>query len=808
MSESLLDALESIKESKQDIIRLTRQISPMNSLSDPDRITDYPRRPSPSVSLLSLSSRRSSLSAMSQSSLTSDSSFDASRKPGKKILKNPHRPTRNSKNRVTWKLPNTGDGAGIESDTMSVDSLESSSSSIYNRARSGVQAARQAWRDFENSPPRGSTGITPIKPTQRLPLTRSSSATGTLHMYSPPGNLATIPQGTVVNDLESKSSDNLMRPKLTPSPLTYNTSSNNSITPGSVLHSTPIRQMSSIRYTQSTSNLEFQTNMQQFGSTPDQAAADIDIPILRLDNSNLTDLEESTLEDRRRMHIFQFPQHNQQAILQTSDNSRSKQPVALLEDDDANDYDHLSPLHEKKGGQDKQKRKDLNVTYSGQEVNRTPEIIAKERPEVGHSHGGTGSQKPSPSEELPPSIPPKRNRPERKAAIGSEATKILSKPVSASLAQRQSSATRHNTILSPQTPPPVPPKMRRKKQQNIFPTSGNAKEDPYKRGNQRDEILPPPLEFSTGNQSGGTNTSPPQSHGSAEEELTSSVSNTTLVEEEHTKPMSSWSQQTTPSPSVITIHQLPTHQTDTKHSWSMQGIQDRIVEGAEDPGLPVDKQFKAPASWFQFPTHNFKPLDLRHQTSQRRQHHFCDTASFPGSHSQPNTIPMVTPQYNQQAHTQEASRVPKETLTSSTSPRHKISLETALTAGNMMQGVPLKHPVTTNQPSERSTAVERNQPANRPHQSIPRSNSVGQNSQPAASLDVHLSPEEQEVRKRFHSGGKLPMEKPVVHVKNQSSVTQLLKQLEIKDKKHAGLFAIRQWFESMQFIMLFHVQSM
>ena len=792
MSESLLDALESIKESKQDIIRLTRQVSPMNSLLDPDRITDYPRRPSPSVSLLSLSSRRSSLSAMSQSSLTSDSSFDASRKPGKKILKNPHRPTRNSKNRVTWKLPNMGDGTGIDSDTMSVDSLESSSSSIYNRARSGVQAARQAWRDFENSPPRGSTGITPIKPIQRLPLTRSSSATGTLHMYSPPGNLATIPQGTVVNDLESKSSDNLTRSKLTPSPLTYNTSSNNSITPGSVLHSTPIRQAPNIRHTQSTSNLEFQTNMQQFGTTPDQTA-DVDIPILRLDNSNLTDLEESTIEDRRRMHIFQFPQHNQQAILQTPDNSRSKQPVALLEDDDANDYDHLSPLHEKQGGQDKQKRRDVNVTHSGREVYCTPEIIAKERPGVGHSHGGIGSQKTSPSEELPPSIPPKRSRQERKAAVGSEATRILSKPVSASLAQRQSSATRHNTVVSPQTPPPVPPKMRRKKQQNTFPTSGNAKEDPYQRGNQRDEILPPPPEFSTGSQPSGANTSPPQSHGSAEEDLTSSVSNTTLVEEEHTKPMSSRSHHATPSPSAITIYQLPTQQTDTKQSWSMQGIQDRIVEGAEDPGPPVDKRFKVSASRFQSPTHNFKPLDLHHQTSQRRQHYFNDTTSFPGSHSQPDVIPTdikITPHYSQRAHTQEASRVPKETLTSPTSPRYKISLETALTEGNIMQGVSLKHPVATHQPSERS-AVERNQPANRPHQSIPRSNSVGQNSQPAASLDVHLSPEEQEVRKRFYSGGKLPIEKPVVHVKNQSSVTQLLKELEIKDKKHAGLFAIR-----------------
>ena len=750
-------------------MRLTRQTSPMNSLPDPDRITDYPRRPSPSVSLLSLSSRRSSLSAMSQSSLTSDSSFDASRKPGKKILKNPHRPARSSKNRVTWKLPNTGDGTGIDSDTMSIDSLESSSSSIYNRARSGVWATRQTWRDFENSPPRGSTGITPIKPIQRLPLTRSSSATDTLHMYSPPGNLATIPQGTVISDLESKSSENLMRPRPTPSPLTYNTSSNNSLSPGSVLHSTPIRQ-TPIRHTQSASNLEFQTKIQQFGSSPDRAA-DVDIPILRLDNSNLTDLEESTLEDRKRMHIFQFPQNNQQAILQTPDKSRSKQPAALLEDDDASDYDHLSPLHENKGDQNQQKRKDVNVRHSARDIGHALEITANKSSGVGHEHGGNGSQKTPPSDEVPPSIPPKRSR---QAAIGSEATRILSKPVSASRSQRQSSSTRRNATLSPQTPPPVPPKMRKKKQQYIFPTSGSTKEDTH----QRDEILPPPPEFSTGSQQpGGTSTTPPQSYGSAEEDLTSSISNTTLVEEEYTKPKSTSSR---PHTSTTTMHQLPSQHTDTKQSWSVQGIKDRIVEGAEDPGPPVDKRlFKESANQFQSLTLNFD------QISQRRQHYFHDATAFPGSHSQPNAMPMdfnTIPHYSQQAHTPEASKMPNKTLTSPTSPRCS---ETAFTEGNVIKGVPLKHPVTINQPNERS-AVERNQ---RPHQSIPRSNSVGQNSQPAASLDVHLSQEEQEVRRRFYSGGKLPMEKPVVHVKNQS-VTQLLKELEI-NKKHAGLFAIR-----------------
>ena len=241
----------------------------------------------------------------------------------------------------------------------------------------------------------------------------------------------------------------------------------------------------------------------------------------------------------------------------------------------------------------------------------------------------------------------------------------------------------------------------------------------------------------------------------------------------------------------------------------MQGIQDRIVEGAEDPGPPIDKRYKASISQFQPPTHNFKAPDIFYQTSQGGQQYTYDTTSFRGSHSQPDVTSMdfkATPHYSQRAHTQEASRAPRESLTSPTSPRYKISLETALAEGNLMQGIPPKHPVTTHQPSERS-AGERNQPVNRPHQPIPRSNSVGQTSQPATSLDAHLSPEEQEVRKRFYSGDKLPMEKPVVHVTNQSSVSQLLKELEIKDKKHAGLFAIRQRLLQL-IIMLSYTQLM
>lgn len=810
-----MEALESIKESKQDIMRLTRQASPLNG-QDPDRITDYPRGTSPNTSMLSLSSRRSSLSTMSQSSLTSDSSFDASRKPTKKILKNPHHPNRRSKHRVRWKLPNS-DASGIDSDTMSVDSFESSSS-IYNRARSGLLEVRQNWKDFEHSPPRGSTGITPIKPHKNnlLHPMRSSSSTGALrmHHYYPPSQLSTIPQGAIVGGPETKSDHALTKLM---SPLTYKMSApNHSTSSSSVLHSTPIK------HTRSASAIEVRSQMQLHGGNPKYSSDDVDVPsILRLESSNLSDLEESTLEDRKRMHIFQFPHQTQHTFFQSPNNSRPNQsiPIALLEDDDASDYDHLSPLHDNKyGTQEKQMRNDVSTGYSDQDIDDALEVIAKESAE-----GSSESHPSSSNEELPPPLPPK----ERKAAIGSES--IAHQPNSIQLAptstafqaQKQStlhtersshnSSTRQNHVMSPQTPPPVPPKMRRKKQRYHFSANTeSAQEDCSskqiqggKHSFQRDRILPPPTDLPIDRQSGRSNTSPTQSPESTEdqEDPMSSVSNTTLVGQEDTPPMSS-KFHTVPL-SAAAVHPVSHQHTDSKQSWSVPGLKDRIVVGAEDPGPPIDKRLKTSTNQRQPPqTLKFTSFDSQHQTSQGRR--YFQDSGFPGGHSQPATDFtmgshsqtdrratnfMVTTRYNRQVHSEQANRAPERHPTPPTSPRHKISLETAFTEGNLLKGkdyVPPKHSIGTYQ-SNKESMTERSQPTHRSQQFAPRANSVGHISRPVA---VNLSPEEEQVRQRFYSGGKLSMMKPVVHVNNQS-VTQLLRELDVSDKKkHSGLFIL------------------
>ena len=898
-----MDALESIKESKRDILHLNRQPSPLQNVLDADRITDYPRRTSPSTSLLSLSSRRSSLSAVSQSSFTSDSSFENGRRPGKKILKNPLQPPRRSKNRVRWKLPNNS------SDSLSVDSFESVGSNIYDRARSGVVMATQNWREFEQSPPRGSTGITPMKPP--LSKMRTSLSTGTLqtHQYtSPYRGLTTIPQGAVISSLGVKSNE-------TPSPLTYNTSSNNSVSPGGVLSSTPLR------HTQSTSAIDFHKQMQLRRGSPNVAG----VPILRLDSSNLTDLEESTLEDRKRMHIYQFPQtRSPGTTLQSPDTSRSKPSsqsltAALLDDDDANDYDHLSPLRGNKGGTDQpsgnkvitsllhgnkvgtghpsllhgnkvgtghpsllhgnkvgtghpsllhgnkvstdhpsllhgnkvgtdhpsllhgnkvgtdhpsllhgnkvgtdhpsllhgnkvgtdhpsllhgnkvrtqeQQKKDDTDIYSNQDIDDALEVIAKES-----SGGSTGSHGSSPAEELPPTLPPKKFHRGRNVTIGLESsgnsTSVQPTPGTSSalsfqtqrqsfahsVTSPQSSSARHASSRSPQVPPPVPPKTRRRKQETNAPTSSHSAQIPYLQKQQQENHKTPENTSRSPSfgerQAAVIKTSPSQSQGSAEEDLMSGVSSTTLVDQEDATTSKSSKSSTTHAPSEY--HKQP---------WSVPGLKERVVVGAEDPGPPIDKLIRT--STDQFPTMtawNFTSHDPRQPTQHDRQQKFHDpTLSFSVSHSQPDPgsmdFMMPYPTYNQQqVHSQQVRRAPEDKLTvAPTTKRYKLSLDNAFTEGNIMQPVQLSQPVRST--GERSA---RNQSTHRAQQrGIPRSNSVGQTSRMPTSADIKWSPEEAQVRQRFYSGGKLPMEKPVHHVKDQS-VAQLLKDLNINDTGRAG----------------------
>ena len=343
-----MEVLEKIQEGSEEMP--PRKSSPLNKGHDPDRLTDYPRVQSPDHNSQSPinGSRRSSLSAVSESSFTSEGSsihsHDTNKLP-KKILKNPNRLQRRSKrNRVRWKLPENED-----SDTSSLksfDSMSTASEIIFSQARSGISEVRLNWREFERYPPHGSTGLTPAKP-QRSYSARFNSPSSGL-----PSNFLSQPLlgGSLVPH-SSYFASSIPQVQLNGEPIfNYNhqTSLRRVLSP--LANSTAVSPGSSSKQIlQSTPKDHHQSNSsplkmkaKEFTGTAD----DIDMPILRFDNSNLTDLEESTVEDRLKSHIFQFPQKTPikcMGIIPGPSN-RSLTGKGFLEDDDADDYDHLSPI--------------------------------------------------------------------------------------------------------------------------------------------------------------------------------------------------------------------------------------------------------------------------------------------------------------------------------------------------------------------------------------------------------------------------------------------------------------------------------
>ena len=522
------------------------------------------------------------------------------------------------------------------------------------------------------------------------------------------------------------------------------------------------------------------------------------------------------------MHIFQFPQRSQQAghprtTIQSPNTSTTKQSTppttaALLEDDDASDYDHLSPLHESKGSnheaKEAKKKHNINI-YSDKDIDEALNIITK-----GFSGGSTGSPGSPPREEVPPAIPPKKHHQGRNFAARSDAIRNVhqsdsQQPTSSVPVQAQRQPTYHterksegndtrqNAVTPSQIPPPVPPKMRRKKQQ-VVPPSGSQPTQPASVHTQRwqdggnrisqDNVFPPSQGSYADGHTGITKTSPPQSHASTEDDPMSSVSNTTLVEQEDATlkgPMFHTKSSSTAVPVYPATSQYP----DSKQSRSVSGRKDKIVKGAEDSTPPVDKRMITFPNQFQSSQSsaaNFTSYNSHSQFSQGSHYH-QDPTFFSESRSQPDTRAMnftVTSHYGQQRHGGRTSRKPEEKMTVPTVPHYKISLESAFTEGNVMKGQSYaqpKHSTSGNQSNERLTTMS----THPSHQSVPRSNSVGQTSRQVANSITNASPEEQKMRQRFYSGGKLPMEKPVVHGQSQS-VTQLLRELEISDKKQPG----------------------
>ena len=327
-SESFLEALSSTKQ--------TSSSHPLPEVTL-TRITDYPGHTLPQSS--PGSARRSSLS-VSESSLTSEGgspghqdNLPPSSEPRKRILKKGHGPRKHkSSNRVRWNIPEEGgDGLSLLSfDSTSTASCVSSSSS-YQLAREGVSEARRNWREFEEAPPPGSTGLTPTKPSL-APLREESDHT---HSLSPRASHAQSPPTCPQQNSTGTSNDVGIGHRT--SPLFYSAQLGSTIPHPT---STPLR-----RYSDSTTATEYPIDP---NSTHSSVAPP---PILRLDHSNLSELEASTVEDRAKCNLFAFPSSD------TGGRGANRIPnpptysgyippegrAHLCGGSDADDYDHLSP---------------------------------------------------------------------------------------------------------------------------------------------------------------------------------------------------------------------------------------------------------------------------------------------------------------------------------------------------------------------------------------------------------------------------------------------------------------------------------
>ena len=426
-SESLIEALEGIKVSKPSVHRPTWRASPL-SIADPDRLTDYPGHSASPDSALSrspcVSSHRSSISTISESSLTSEGSIsaDMSRKPGRNILKRPHGPHRRSKNRVRWNLPV---GEVSDSDNTSLESFDSSTagSVVYQRARNSVAESRKNWREFEQSPTHGSTGLTPTRhfhsvslpspiQQQRYPhnmwspshspgppfdsLQSSPLRVSTVAVSEPPGSrtVGGFRQSPLFSSSPTKPSPSRQR--------------SNRIT-----HSTPMQ-----RYRSDTTVVTTQTgyynsrrdgkrNLQSDSYTHMNNGIDSPIAIspLKLDHSNLSELEASTLNERYKRHLFEFPQpHSQPKQSQRKSSAPPAysgiitRPSASNFEDDADDYDHLSPYTNEKG-KDGRATMPLNDLYCEKDIDEALKELEYEK---------SGQESQLTNEVRPPPLPPRR----------------------------------------------------------------------------------------------------------------------------------------------------------------------------------------------------------------------------------------------------------------------------------------------------------------------------------------------------------------------------------------------------------------
>ena len=338
----------------------------------PSRITDYPvASTSPLVTRTYSYQSNDSLSTLSESSFTSDSSsytYEPHRKPKKKILKNSNAPKRRHKNRVHWDLnlyqyPQPQHERQYSDDTESLESSTSSFSSylpphLYSRET----RTQQGWRDYERVSP---TGGTALNSSQRL----SQSQT-----YLGPSSHS-VPQYRSL--YRSYSGD-------IPPPSSYDYHLRRQYDSAQALHNhSPAFNPGSVGY----------RGYHTQGPAPP--------PVFYPDESNLPELDQSILEEKRRRHLYRIPQRP----------SGSGGALQTLSEDDKNDYDHLAtpPPPPPSSSSHKTVQERLspgapdNQWYTSEDIEEALQLIN----ESGSQSDDEEETKTTPSQQSPSTVPAK-----------------------------------------------------------------------------------------------------------------------------------------------------------------------------------------------------------------------------------------------------------------------------------------------------------------------------------------------------------------------------------------------------------------
>ena len=516
------ETLAGMQHNATQFTRISRQVPDLPHYI-PTRLTDYPRS-SPSSSLnQSFQSETDSLSTVSESSFTSDSSYtyDANRKPKKKILKNSNAP-RKHKRHVRWNLENLENVS--DTDSVSVDSSSSlsSNSKSYQRARETANRTVHNWQEFERPLPAGSTGLTPP---YKLPQN------GTKTVYRTYSGDVYIPRQLTQDNQQHRS----LRHIVSADPNHFRQQ------PQPMLNDPRLFDVQFQQHSPFQQHSTPVTSPETLNRSMDRV---INVPVLHLDESQVPQLEISNLKERRQRHLFQFPTQTPVPY-----DNKLRMRMQTLNEEDKNDYDHL----------DNDEIKD-DQSYSDEDLDEALSIIEQSEHESDDSPDLHEALVPTNSP-MPPPIPLKQRK-QRLKDPPKDSVDINTEP----------------KLKTP--PPPVPPKKFSKLSKippvsliSVIP-SPQMPDTPQQDGlgeenitNTESVILPPPPEFA------GT----PKTKSPSENSLHSPSCETLIGNE---------SPPTNGTHTLLEPEIYPENMLNPEMSWMTPTnlkLNDRIVEGAEDP---------------------------------------------------------------------------------------------------------------------------------------------------------------------------------------------------------------------------------